>query len=91
MDALNLVFQYRINIINIRHFAFFETIIQNKVLKTVKENTVRLFAVSTSSPYLLIVAFHGGGQVEMDNKPHIGLIDAHTERYCRHYNHRVVV
>lgn len=43
-------------------------------------------AVSTCTSTLLVVVLDGLADGVMDDKPDIGLVDAHSKRYCGYHN-----
>ena len=56
------------------------------VFRRVEAYTLPLAAVSARATRLLIVTFQRLRHVVMHHKPHIRLVDTHTERYRRHYH-----
>lgn len=47
----------------------------------VEEDTVGDLSISASSPRLLVVTLHRLRQTGVDHITHVGLVDAHAERY----------
>jgi len=55
-----------------------------------EQNGVRPLSVAPRPPGLLIIGFKGRGNVGVHHEAHIGLVDPHPERVCRHHHADVV-
>src|SRR5215469_2754972 len=54
-----------------------------EVLRPPQDDTLRRLPISARSPGLLVIGLEGGGWAPMNHLPHIGLVDAHSERARR--------
>ena len=54
------------------------------VLVAVERDALGVLAVSAGPSGLLIIALDAFRDVVVDDKAHVGLVNAHPERYCRH-------
>lgn len=48
-------------------------------------------SVTPGAAGLLIVVFHAGGHVVVQDKPHIGFVNTHAKGVCSHDDRRLVV
>ena len=61
------------------------------VTPIIKQDSIRLPAVTSGTPGLLKVGLQRTWAVKMDNHPHIRLVDSHAESVCRNYDPYSVV
>ena len=72
-------------IIDLTNLVFFREIISNALMKfarigrVIEQNSIGFLAISPRTTCLLEISFERIWAIHVDNHPHIGLINAHTE------------
>jgi len=61
------------------------------VRPVVQQDALRCLAVASGAPCLLIVRLHRARHLVVDDKPHVGFVDAHAERVRRDHHRAGVV
>ena len=63
-----------------------QTALQHQVRQAVGHPRIGRQAVAARAAGLLVVALHALREIKVGYEPHVGLVDAHAERDCRHHH-----
>ena len=61
------------------------------ILRRIKQNTLSRLSVTSGTPRLLIIIFNTRGHIVMQDKTHVGFVNAHAKCVGRHNHLRPVV